>query len=87
MNDQKYILGCLVVQAIDTYVRVTVRCMGGPSAPDNVRVTRQECPTAAQVASLVSEMRGYWPDNAVLQACGRAAADARANRDEWAVAP
>jgi hypothetical protein len=76
----KYRLGSLTVEAIDTYVRVTVSNFGGPDCPDRVAVTKRECPEVAEVAQLVSDIRGYWPDAAVLQACGRAAEDARDNR-------
>ena len=85
MRDQKHHAGCVTAEAIDTYVRVTVRSIGGPDAPDTVRVTRREVPSAMQVAELVRDIRGYWPDNAVLQACGMAAKDARANREQCMV--
>jgi hypothetical protein len=73
----KHKLGSLTIEAIDTYVRVTVSNFGGPGAPDKVAVTKQQCPDVNDVASLVAEMRGYWPDAAVLQACGRAADNAK----------
>jgi hypothetical protein len=69
----KYRLGSLTVEAIDTYVRVSVEDIG-------ISVTKQEFPTAVDVAQLISDIRGYWPDEAVLIACGRAAEDARNNK-------
>ena len=81
----KYRLGSLTLEAIDTYVRVTVSNFGGPDAPDRVAVTKKQCPTATEVTSLVAEIRGYWPDSAVLEACGRAADDARNNKLELAI--
>jgi hypothetical protein len=78
----KYRLGSLTVEAIDTYVRVSVANIGGPDAPVKVAVTKRQCPKADEVAQLVSDIRGYWPDAAALQACGRAADDARNNKIE-----
>jgi hypothetical protein len=75
----KYRLGSVTIEAIDTYVRVTVANIGGPDAPAHVAVTKKQCPDAVDVAQLLEEMRGYWPDAAHLQICGRAAADARNN--------
>lgn len=71
----KYKLGSVTIEAIDTYVRVTVEGIG-------CRVTDHPCPKTMDVALIVHEMRGYWPDNAVLQACSRAAEDARNNKTE-----
>ena len=77
----KYQLGSLTIEAIDTYVRVSVLNIGGmDDTPDRIRVTKKQCPTSVEVANLVAEIRGYWPDNAVLQACGRAATDAKNNK-------
>lgn len=78
----KYRLGSLTIEAIDTYVRVTVAGFGGSGAPDRCAVTKRQCPKAIGVAQLVADLRGYWPDKAVLLACGRAADDARRNREE-----
>ena len=77
----KYRLGSLTVEAIDTYVRVTIANFGGADAANKVAVTKKEKPSATDVAALVAEMRGCWPDNAVLTACGRAANDARSNAE------
>jgi hypothetical protein len=76
----KYRLGSLTIEAIDTYVRVSVANIGGADAPVRVRVTNRQCPTAVEVAQLITDMRGYWPDNATLIECGRAAEDARNNK-------
>ena len=76
----KYRLGSVTIEAIDTYVRVTVANYGGPDAPDRIAVTKKQCPKASDVAALVADIRGCWPDNAVLQACSRAAEDARNNK-------
>ncbi|MDO3380399.1 hypothetical protein [Geoalkalibacter halelectricus] len=81
----KHRLGSLTIEAIDTYVRVTVANFGGSDAPDRVAVTKRQCPKAEDVAGLIAEIRGYWPDTAVLQACSRAAADARNNKIELAL--
>lgn len=81
----KYRLGSLTVEAIDTYVRVTVSNIGGAEAPDMVAVTKRQCPKTEEVVALVAEMRGYWPDSATLQVCGRAAEDARNNKIELAL--
>lgn len=67
----KYILGSVTIEAIDTYVRVTV-C-------DKVRVTNKECPKSTDIAHLLYEMQGYYPNNAQLFKCGSAADDARRN--------
>lgn len=75
----KYRLGSLTIEAIDTYVRVTMENVNGTDK-QKIAVTKQQCPSAAQVAQLVAEVRGYWPDNATLQACGRAVQDARNNK-------
>ena len=79
---RKYRLGSLTVEAIDTYVRVSVANIGGPDAPIKTAVTKRQFPSATDVAQLVTDIRGYWPDAAVLQACGRAAEDARNNKIE-----
>lgn len=81
----KYRVGCLTVEAIDTYVRVTVSNIGGPDAPAKVAVTKHKCPDSNEVAELVQSIRGYWPDNACLVACGRAAEDAKNNKVELAL--
>lgn len=75
----KYRMGSLSIEAIDTYVRISVVGIGGPDAPIKHAVTKQQCPTSVEIAELISAIRGYWPDNSVLQACGRAAEDARNN--------
>jgi len=80
-----YRVGCVAVEAIDTYVRVTVSNIGGIDAAARVAVTKHQCPTSHEVAQLVQDIRGYWPDNAVLIACGRAADDAKNNKIELAL--
>jgi len=76
----KYRLGSLTIEAVDTYVRVSVANIGGPEAPIKTAVTKRQYPEAEEVARLVAAIRGCWPDDAVLQACGRAADDARNNK-------
>jgi len=76
----KYRLGSLIIEAIDTYVRVTIVNYHGIDTPDKIAVTKRQCPTAIEIAQLITEMRGYWADDAVLQQCGRAAKDARQNK-------
>ena len=81
----KYILGNLTIEAIDTYVRVSVANIGGLDAPPKVAMTKHQFPSSVEVAQLITDIRGYWPDNAVLIACGRAANDARNNKIEVAL--
>lgn len=76
----KYRLGSLTIEAIDTYVRVSVANIGGPDAATRTAVTKHQFPKAEEVARLVSDIRGYWPDTAALTLCGRAAEDARNNK-------
>lgn len=76
----KYRLGSVTIEAIDTYVRITIANAGGIGTQDRIAVTKHECPAAAEVAQLLADLRGYWPDRAHLQACGRAADDARRNK-------
>lgn len=76
----KYTLGSVTIEAIDTYVRVTVENIGGPGARPRIAVTKKQCPNTIEVAELLRDLRGYWPDDAHLQACGRAAEDARNNK-------
>lgn len=79
----KYRLGSVTVEAIDTYVRVTVNNFGGSDAPPRVAVTKRQCPPAVEVAALLAQLREL-PigslDAAQQQACGRAADDARNNK-------
>lgn len=76
----KYRMGSLTLEAIDGYVRVTVENLGGIDSKPVVKCTKKERPTARQVAELVMELRGDWPDRAVLQECGMVARDAQ---DNW----
>lgn len=79
----KHILGSLTIEAIDTYVRVTVDNWCGVAGNKRIACTEQECPTALDVAELVARLRELqigWLDNATLQACGRAALEARNNK-------
>jgi len=76
----KYRLGSVTIEAIDTYVRITLANYGGIGTQDRIAVTKHECPTAVEVAQLLADMRGYWPDSATLQACSRAAHDAAENK-------
>lgn len=73
----KYRLGSLTIEAIDTYVRVSIN-----GDPERTRVTKKQCPEAIDVVSMVAEMRGYYPDRAVQIACSRAAEEARNNKIE-----
>lgn len=77
----KYRLGSITIEAIDTYVRVSVANIGGPDAPVKIAVTKRQCPKATEVAKLLTEIRGHnYHDSAILQACSRAAEDARNNK-------
>ncbi len=81
----KYRIGSCELEAIGTIVRVTVNNIGGPDAPPVTRTSRRECPSATDVADMLADIRGYYPDAAHLQVCGRVADDARAERDACAV--
>ena len=74
---RKYRLENLTLEAIDTYVRVSIG--------DRVACTQKQCPEAVEVASLLHEMQGYSPNSAQLQNCSRAARDARNNKIELAI--
>ena len=68
----RYKLGSVTVEAIDTYVRVTVENIGGIGAPPKVACTRRQCPKAIDIAVLLAELRGVefgHLDRAQLQAC------------------
>lgn len=69
----KYRLGSVTIEAVGTFVRVCTSI--------KTQVTKKECPKPIEIASMLFEMQGYWPNNAQLQACGRAADDARLNRE------
>jgi hypothetical protein len=78
----------VTVEAIDTYVRVTVENFGGPDAPPRIAVTKRQLPKAIEVAELMAQLREIpigLLDAAHLQACGRAADDAKNNKLSWAV--
>ena len=73
----KYRLEGTTIEAIDTFVRVTVA--------GRTEVTARQCPKSIDVAILLSRIQGYEPNRAQLQACGRAADDARGNKIELAL--
>jgi hypothetical protein len=73
----KYRLEGIVIEAIDTYVRVTTRAN---TENPRVAVTKRQCPKATDVAALLTQLQGYSPNNAQLQICGRAATDALNNK-------
>ena len=73
----KYRLEGVTIEAIDTYVCVSVAA--------KTEVTDQQCPKSIDIAILLDRMQGYWPNSAQLQACGRAADDARRNKIELAL--
>ena len=81
----KYRFGSTTIEAIDTYVRVTVANVGGIEAAPVVRVTERERPSAGEIAQVLADIRGCWPDAALLAACSRAAADAAAGAVELAM--
>ena len=81
----KYRFGSITIEAIDTYVRVTVANIGGPDGRTEVRVTKRERPGQVEVAQILADIRGCWPDDALLGACGRACSDAKANGELVAV--
>ena len=71
-------LGSLTIEDIDTYVRVSIAME--PGRPDFVKCCAKECPSQIDVITLISEMRGFFPDRAVCQAAGRVAEEARENK-------
>jgi hypothetical protein len=70
----KYRLEGTTIETIDTYVRITVS--------GRTEVTARQCPKSIDVAVLLERMQGYQPNRAQLQACGRAADDAKSNKIE-----
>lgn len=74
----KYRLEGTTLEAVGTFVRVTL-------GNGKVSVSEKECPTSYEVADMLCRMQGYYPNNAQLQACGRAATDARNNVTELAL--
>lgn len=79
----KYRIGSLLLEDVDTYVRISV-IDGFDGTVLKTRVTKRERPTAIEVAELVCELRELrlgLLDRAHLQACGRAATAARENWD------
>ena len=72
----KYRLEGVTIEAIDTFVRVTVA--------GKTEVTARQCPKSIDVAIMLGRMQGYEPNRAQLQACGRAADDARLPGDDRA---
>jgi hypothetical protein len=71
----KYRLEGTTIEAIDTFVRIS---MAGKT-----RVTDKQLPKSIEIANMLMEMQGYQPNNAQLQACGRAAEDAKNNKTEF----
>lgn len=81
----KHQIGSVTVEAIDAYVRVTVNNVGCIGARPVIRCTKRECPTTLEVVQLLSEICGYWPDNAHVFVCSLASRDARRNKEAWEV--
>lgn len=77
----KYRFGSKTIEAVGTYVRVTVHNMCGVQGNDVMVCSRRECPSPVEVAQMVAEMQGCWPDRAILDGCARACADARAEHE------
>ena len=73
----KYRLEGTTIEAIDTFVRITM--------PTRTEVTAKQLPKSIDVAIMLERMQGYQPNRAQLQACGRAADDARNNKIELAL--
>jgi hypothetical protein len=72
----KYRLENIEIEAIEPYVRVTIHNWQGSGKPRHA-VTKRMRPTSIDVATMLSEMIGYWPTPSLLNNCARAAADAR----------
>lgn len=70
----KYRLEGTTIEAIDTFVRITMT--------NKTEVTARQFPKSIDVANMLMRMQGYKPNRAQLQACGRAADDARNNKIE-----
>lgn len=66
----KYRLEGTTIESIGTHVRITL---------GNGRTETTECerPTNIVVAEMLARMQGYWPNDPQLQACSRAAEEAR----------
>ena len=75
----KYRLGSITIEAIGTFVRIN------HAALNKTQVTKKEFPTSAEVADMLSGIQGYYPNSTQLQACGRAADDARNNETVLAI--
>ncbi len=64
----KRILGSLTLQTVGATVKVTL---------GNGETMQSKCnPDQIEVVQLVVNMRGHWPDTAVLMACGDVAREA-----------
>jgi hypothetical protein len=74
----RYRLEGTVIEDIDTYVRISL-------GNGKVAVTKNELPDGAEVASLLEAMQGYFPNRAQLNACSRAAENAKNNVMELAL--
>jgi hypothetical protein len=74
----KYQLEGTTIEAIDTYVRITL-------GNGKVEVTKRQCPSAMDVAMMLYRLQGYPGNKAQLTACSRAADDARNNKVELAL--
>jgi hypothetical protein len=74
----KYRLEGTTIESIDTYVRITL-------GNGRVEVTKRQLPNAGNVAELLCQMQGYALNRAQLQACARAADDAKNNVVELAL--
>ena len=70
----RYRLEGTTIEAIDTFVRITVA--------GKTEVTARQLPKSIDVAMMLGRMQGYEPNRAQLLACGRAAEDARNNKIE-----
>lgn len=69
----KYRLEGTTFEAIDTYVRISL-------GSGLVEVTAKQLPKPIDVACMLERMQGYQPNRAQLQACVRAAEDAKSNK-------
>ena len=68
----KYRLEGTTIEAIDAYVRITISGLCQ-------EVTAKQLPSSGDIAAMLERMQGYPCNRAQLQACGRAADDARNN--------
>ena len=74
----KYRLEGTTIEAIDTYVRITL-------GNGKIEVTKRQLPSSQEIADMLHRMQGYPLNAAQLQACSRASDDAKNNKLDLAI--